>query len=242
MTRYLVAWLLASLSIDGAAHELITAESVQTYLAAVADLRKTIASKESAANRARAHVELGKTLDEIHDLLNRDLDAHGRVQGLPSNFLISELRARGSELAFAPESNRFLANLHHYREALKLEPVGPVAAEAKFRLLQGTFYESLTGDPLQPATQTRAQLVEQIRLGEGLLEMPLQNRERGETSFMLAIHYVQAARSGGDAQEQINFASRARALAAELVRSYPDSLRAATLTRLLDSLPAPAGR
>ncbi len=238
MRRTFVAFVLAGLSLDAIAHDLITAESAQTYLAAVAESQKTIASKEPATQRARAHLDLGRTLDEIRELLNRDLAAHGRVQGLPSNFLMNELKARGAELAFAPESNRFLANVQHYREALKLEPSGPVAADAAFRLLQGSFYDSFTSDPLQPAAQTRAQLAEQIRLGEGLLKIHQHHGEREETSFILAIHYVQAARAGRDAQEQAAFSRKARALAGEFLRNYPESMRAATLSRLLESLPA----
>jgi len=236
MMRAFVAFVLAGLSLDAIAHDLITAESTQTYLAAVAESQKRIASKEPAAKRAQAHLDLGRTLDEIRELLNRDLAAHGRVQGLPSNFLMSELKARGAEMAFAPETNRFLANVQHYREALKLEPSGPVAADAAFRLLQGYFYDSFTSDPLQPAAQTRAQLAEQIRLGEGLLKIRPRHGEREETSFILAIHYVQAARAGRDAQEQAAFARKARALAGEFLRNYPESMRAATLARLLESL------
>ena len=238
MLRTFVAFVLAGLSVVATAHDLITAESAQTYLAVVAASQRTIASKEPAAKRAQAHLDLGRTLDEIRELLNRDLAAHGRVQGLPSNFLMSELKARGAELAFAPETNRFLANVQHYREALKLEPSGPVAADAAFRLFQGTFYDSFTSDPLQPAAQTRAQLAEQIRLGEGLLKIHQRQGEREETSFILAIHYVQAARAGRDGQEQAAFARKARALAGEFHRNYPESMRAVTLSRMLESLPA----
>ena len=222
----------------GMAHDLITAESAQTYLVAVAELQKTIASKESAENRARAHLDLGKTLDEIRELLNRDLAAHGRVQGLPSNFLMGELKARNAELAFSAEKNRFLANVRHYGEALRLEPSGPVAADATFRLLQGTFYDSFDVDPLQPGTQTRAQLAEQIRLGEALLKAHPRHGEREETQFILAIHYVQAARAGGDAQERAAYAKKARALAGDFLNTYPESMRAATLPHLLEGLPA----
>lgn len=236
--RSLVVCALASLSLAAAAHDLITAESAQAWLATVAESRKTIESKEPAAKRARAHLELGKTLDEIRELLNLDLAAHGRVQGLPSSFLMSELKAHGAELAFAAETNRFLVNLQYYRAALKLEPSGPVAAEAGFRLLRGYFYDSFTSDPLQPAAQTRAQLTEQIRLGEGLLKVQSQPGEREETSFILAIHYMQAAHSGRDAQERAAFANKARALAGEFLWSYPESMRAVTLAHLLDSLPA----
>jgi hypothetical protein len=204
----------------------------------VAELQETIASKEPAAKRARAHLDLGKTLDEIRELLNRDLAAHGRVQGLPSNFLMSELKAHGAEMKFAAATNRFLANVQHYRDALRLEPSGPVAADAAFRLLQGTFYDSFTIDPLQPGAQTRAQMAEQIRLGEELLKLQQHHGEREETAFILAIQYVRAARAGRDAQEQSAFAKKARALAGDFLKTYPESMRAAALPHLLESLPA----
>ena len=238
MMRWLaLLWAAAGVA-PSLAHDLITAESAQAWLAAVAESQKAIASKEPAAKRARAHLELGKTLDEIRELLNLDLAAHGRVQGLPSSFLMSELKMRGAELAFSPETNRFLANLQHYRAALKLEPSGQIANDAAFQLLRGYFYDSFTGDPLQPGTQTRAQLAEQIRLGEGLLKAYPQHGGREETSFILAIHYMQAAHSGRDAQERAAFANKARALTGEFIGSYPESMRAATLSHLLDRLPA----
>ncbi|HEV8262982.1 MAG TPA: hypothetical protein VGQ19_19775, partial [Burkholderiales bacterium] len=65
-----------------------------------------------------------------------------------------------------------------------------------------------------------------------------QHGEREEISFILAVHYMQAARSGGDAQAQAAFANKARTLAAEFLRSYPESMRGATLLHLLESLPA----
>lgn len=237
--RALFAWVIAGLAVNVAAHDLITAESAQAYLAAVSTAQKIVASDAPPAERARAQLDLGKTLDEIRELLNRDLAAHGRVQGLPSSFLMSELKARGAELAYSRESKRFLANLQYYREALKLGPSGPVAAEASFRLLQGYFYDSFAGDPLHPAAQTRAQLAEQIKLGEALLKMQGPDGEREETAFILAIHYMQAVRSGGNPAEQTAFANKARALAGEFARSYPQSLRVATLSNLLDTLPVP---
>jgi hypothetical protein len=220
------------------AHDLITAESAQTYLAAVAKSQKTIASREPAAMRARAHLDLGNTLDEIRELLNRDLDAHGRVQGLPSNVLMSELKARGAELAYSPETNRFLANLQYYREALNLAPSGPAAADASFGLLRGYFYDSFTIDPLRPTSQTGVQLAGQIRLAEEFLGKYPRHVGGEEISFILAIHYVQAARAAERETDKAAFAQKARAMTSEFAKTYPESLRAAALPHLLEGLPA----
>lgn len=220
------------------AHDLVTAESAQTYLATVGELQKVIASKEPPSTRAQAHFDLGKLLDEIRDLLNRDLEAHGRIQGLPSNVLMSELRSRGTGLAYSADTNRFIANLAYYREAFRLAPSGEVAAAASFRLLQGYFYDSFATDPLQPASQTQAQLAEQIRLGEDLLKKYPQHAEREEASFIVLVHYVQAARTAERGRARAAFAQKARAMAGEFAKTYPDSLRAAALPHLLEGLPA----
>ena len=220
------------------AHDLVTAESVQSYLATVGELQKVIASKEPPSTRAQAHFDLGKLLDEIRDLLNRDLEAHGRVQGLPSNFLMSELRLRGSGLAYSADTNRFIANLQYYREALRLAPSGEAAAAASFRLMQGYFYDSFTTDPLQPAAHSQAQLAEQIRLGEDLLKKVPRHAEREEASFILVVHYVQAARTAERGSSRAAFAQKARVMAGEFTKTYPESLRTAALPHLLEGLPA----
>jgi hypothetical protein len=85
----------------------------------VADLQKTLASANAGEARAQARLQLGQTLDEIRELFNRDIEAHGKVQGLASSVLLSELTARGTPLAYSARANRFTANLTYYREALR---------------------------------------------------------------------------------------------------------------------------
>ncbi len=236
--RRAVLWIF-SLAVVApvSAHDLITAESVQAYLATQEKLQKITASPELPAARAKAWLELGTLLDAIRELLNRDLEAHGRIQGLPSNFLMSELKLRGTGLAYSADTNRFIANLQYYREALRLVPSGEVAAAASFRLLQGYFYDSFTTDPLQPAAQSQAQLAEQIRLGEDLLKKYPQHAEREEASFILVVLYVQAARAAERARDKASFAQKSRAMAGEFAKTYPESLRAAALPHLLEGLP-----
>lgn len=232
MIRHVVAWLVASLSLSAGAHDLFTAESIQAYLARVADLQKTLAPDNAREARAQASLQLGQTLDEIRELFNRDIEAHGRVQGLASNVLMSELTAHGAPLAYSARANRFTANLRYYRDALRWAPSGPIAAEASFGLLKGYFYDSFGDDPLQPVAQSRAQLSEQIRLGEALRRDFPRHAQREETSFILAIHYMQAARV--EAGARARFLEKAHVLVAEFAKAYPDSLRAATLATLLE--------
>jgi hypothetical protein len=236
MMRILVAIALASLSLDAGAHDLLTAESVQAYLFRVANLQKTLASGDGSEARARASLQLGQTLDDIRELFNRDIEAHGKVQGLASSVLMSELTVQGAPLAYSARVNRFTANLPYYRDALRWAPSGPIAAEASFRLLKGYFYDSFGDDPLQPVSQSRAQLAEQIRLGEALRRDFPRHAQREETSFILAIHYMQAARVSTEPGTRTRFLKDASELVAEFGKIYPNSLRVATLTALLEGV------
>jgi len=71
-------------------------------------------------------------LDDIRDLLNRDLAAHGRVQGLPTEYLVRSLSAKGLTLEVSQSLGRFPANVSWYRESLRVNPDSPHASEAMF--------------------------------------------------------------------------------------------------------------
>ena len=235
MLRALVACLVASLSMDAMAHDLITAESAQAYLATVAESQKTIASKAPAAKRALAHLDLGKTLDEIRELLNRDLAAHGKVQGLPSHYLVAELQRLGAPLAWAEQRRRFGANTHYFERALELSPHGPRAADAGLRLLQGRFYDSFDSDPLT-ADEPWPQLAGQIALAEDLMARDFPGDAREELEFIGAILHARANLGAPDAASRRSHGRRARQAIAAFEARYPDSLRSAVMPILREAL------
>jgi hypothetical protein len=223
------------LAVPAAAHDLVTAEAAQAYLARQQQLRHVVSHGGGNA-RAAASVELGQMLDGIRDLFNRDIEAHGKVQGLPSNFLMGELRARGDALAWSASRNRFTANVAHYREALRLPHDEATHAEASFRLLQGGFWDAFADDPLRPEAQAGGNIEEQIRLGEDYLRRHPRHAGNEEARFIVAIHCMQAAlaaRGGARAA----YARKARGLSEDYRASHPDSLRTATLLALLERLP-----
>jgi hypothetical protein len=235
------AALAAALCVGAAAacaHDLITAEAAARYLAQADRLLTVLRSEDPAPRRAEASTTLGRQLDEIRDLLNRDLAAHGRLQGLPTEYLVGALRERGVRLQVDPALGRYPANLSYYRDALALAPDGPHAADASLRLLQGYFYDSFTDDPLQPREQSWHRLQEQIQLGERFLHRNPQHADREEVEFILAVHYVQAARSGPDAATRLAYSARARRAASSFRTRYPDSMRVAAVEVLMESLPA----
>jgi len=235
MLRTLVACLVASLPLDATAHDLITAESAQAYLAAVAASQKTIASKEPAASRALAQLDLGKTLDEIRELLNRDLAAHGKVQGLPSNYLVAELRRQGVPLAWSEKRRRFGADTQYFERSLALAPRGPHATDAGLRLLLGRFYDSFESDPLA-AEESWPRLAEQIALVQDLAARDLPSDAREEVEFIGAILHARASLRAPDAGARRSHGRRAREAIVAFEARYPDSLRNALMPILREAL------
>ncbi len=218
-----------------AAHDLITAEHAEKYLARATQYRLSSKPAQPAPERAEAAYQLGRMLDEIREYLNRDIAAHGAVQGLASNRLVADLKARGAPLA-RDASGRFLANLDYYREALKFSPRGEREGDALYMLLQGYFYDSFDEDPLRPKNQSWAQLEEQIELAERLTGRFPKQADMEEARFILLIHYVQAARAAPQGSQAKAFAGKARAAIAEFQSRYPDSLRAAAMPVMSEAL------
>jgi len=232
-----VLYGLLCLATPAPAHDLITAAEVQRYLAEVEQNIVVIKSHQPAPRRAEANVALGRMLDEIRELLNRDVASHGQVNGLPSNLLMRELKAKGAPLAFSTSPAHFLANVQYYQAALRLGPDGMTGCEATLRWTRGYFYDSFDDDPLEPRGQSWEQLREQIDLGERYVQGCVQHPDMEEGRFILLVHYVQAARGANDPGLRAKYALRGRDGATEFRSRYPESLRAAAVSVLVEKLP-----
>ena len=235
MGRLLAIVCLLGMPVAGA-HESITADAVKAYLERAERLQKTLVSKPVRAVAAQASLDLGKMLDEIGELFNLDIDSHGKVQGLPSAFLMNELAARGLPLAYSARTRRYSPNMQWYRDALTAASAGPVAAEAGFRLVKGYFYENFDDDPLRPLDPDGVRLAEHILLAETWRPQIAQPQGREEMLFILAILHMQAidARAAG---ERATHVQKSRTLTEEFLKTYPQSLRAATLVALQERMP-----
>ncbi len=217
------------------AHDLLTADAVERYLRDAEKWRSSATAAAPPAQRAEALYRIGVMLDEVRDLLNADLAAHGKVQGLPSSYLIAELSRLGMPLARAAAGGRFLANRHYFEAALKLAPGAALAADAGLRLLQAGFYESFEQDPLDWRGDRR-ELAAQIALAESLLGRFPAHPGGEEIEFIAAILYARAARMPGrDAATR--YAAKARRASGDFLARYPDSMRAAAISVLREALP-----
>jgi hypothetical protein len=228
--------MIAALSGPARGHDLITAQSAQVYLTQAQQRLDTLQGRGGADKRAEAAVQLGRMLDEIRDLLNRDLAAHGRIQGLATEHLVQQLKAKGLTLEVSPDIGRIPANTRWYREALRLAPDGASANQALFGVVQGEFYDSFEADPLKPHQQTWSELKEQIGLCERFMTRAERSSDLEEAKFILTVLYTRAASMAPEQKQRAQFAAQGRAAIAQFQARYADSLRAAALPVLLDSL------
>lgn len=229
----IAAALLAAAA--ASAHDLITAESAERYLRQLGKWQALAAASAPATERAEAHYRIGLLLDEIRELLNRDLAAHGAVQGLPSNYLVAELRRQGAAPAWAARWGRFGANTHYFERALELAPRGPRAADAGLRLLQGRFYDSFASDPLA-ADESWPRLAAQIALAQDLMARDLPGDAREELEFIDAILHARASQSAPDTASRLSHGRKARRASAAFEARHPDSLRSAVMPMLREAL------
>lgn len=235
--RALLLLVMLSFACSAGAHDLITTDAAQRYLEDAARWHARSTSAPVASQRAEAHVKIGAMLDEIRELLNRDLAIHGKVQGLASNYLVAELTRLGTPLTYSDSRQIFLANSAYYRTALEIGFTGPLEREAKLRLLRDDFYDSFEFDPLQSA-QTWDQLQEQAELAEDLALNTAAEPDREEVRFIAALAYARAAKFAPDAKTAAGFRSRAMASAIAFEREYPDSMRSAAMPVVRDAMQA----
>ena len=216
------------------AHELITPETADRYITQAGRFSGVMKSRDSASVRADAALSLAKMLDEIRELLNRDIASHGRIQGLPSQLLVDRLKQTGHALVWIEPLGRFGAPVELYKTALDLDPKSKRSHEALAGFLFGSFYDSFRDDPLKPINAEGTSLHSLIETGERLARDYPREAFVEEARFITAVALVRAVRAGfGDRKMQT---AKARELMTRFQRDYPDSLRSAAIPVFLDAL------
>ena len=212
------------------AHDSINAEGRKNYLAKLQEWHTTLSSSAPVPVRAKAQYQIAVMLDEIRDLFNQDVISHGKIKGIETSTLLSELGRGEDKLELSPKTGLYIAHLKPYREAIRLDPKATFVDHARYMLLKSQFYDSFSDDPLKPIAQSKEELTEMITIGEALLKSKdaLVNME--EVRFILAVHYIQAIVQKSlpkeEAQKKVN------KLLQDLRKDSPQSLKIPTIEAL----------
>ena len=212
------------------AHDSINAEGRKNYLAKLQEWHTTLSSSAPVPVRAKAQYQIAVMLDEIRDLFNQDVISHGKIKGIETSTLLSELGRGEDKLELSTKTGLYIAHLKPYREAIRLDPKAAFVDHARYMLLKSQFYDSFSDDPLKPIAQSKEELAEMITIGEALLKSKdaLVNME--EVRFILAVHYIQAMVQKSlpkeEAQKKVN------KLLQDLRKDSPQSLKIPTIEAL----------
>lgn len=235
MSRLLLLAAASLLSVNGLAHDLISAESAQSWIAELGELRSLQQTSTDATRKGEAAYRMGVVLETIRGLLNQDLQSHGEVSGLSSQYLVVALKERGLAFDYSTPRRQFMSRAGYFREALELAPAGLFAADAGFRLLDAMYQDNLGHDPLGAAVAPTVS-TEMIALAEHLGTTYPTHTQREEIEFIAAILYTRAARDCRKSAAAAGYLKKARRSMADFERRYPASLRAAAMPVLRDAL------
>jgi hypothetical protein len=219
-----------------AAHETIDAERVNVILAAadVAAIRAKSAAESSS--EAEALFALGMVEVEATATLNRDLAAHSGHLTFNGDLLQKALEQRGLNPRFDDAIGRYRLPTVSLERALHLAPHSPDALRARFELLKAGFYESFVLDPFQLVGMSFDDLARQVVEAKALASVLPSPDDAEEAAFIHAIDLARAARSAGEPETARTYASKARIALAAFAEAYPQSMRAASASVILEGL------
>jgi hypothetical protein len=232
----LVGLFLVIAVAGAAAHEIIDLEKANE-LAAAADSAADQARKASdQETRGGTLFSLGAVLVEATDLLNRDMAAHSGQLTVNGQLMLRGFAHRNLAPQFDEALKRYLLPRQQLQEAIRLAPAASYAPRARFALLKSSFYESFAFDPFKPVHADISELQKESSEAEALIPLLDDADEREEAAFIHAIDLAREVKLAADAKIASDTEPKARAALKIFAETYPDSMRAASASVVLQGL------
>lgn len=221
-------------------HLVLDGEVARPLLADIARaLRASEAGAPSAAG-AEALYTLGERVQQLVELMNHDLVAHG--ESLYAELVARRLLQYGVQVRRREGELRYRYDLAAFREYLRRAPDGARAADAKFQLIAAAFYGSVGRDEAELVGTDLEGLRQAITAKERFLDEHPQHGRTRDVRFFLAVDYYRMATHSPDPEAARRYARLAsRALQAILQRD-PGTAEARTAEVLLGKLRHGPGR
>ena len=184
-TACLLMGLLFLYPLPARAHEVLGPVAVNSILKSIGQARQTLASDLPAQQKEKAVLEIGFQGHTLMKLINAEIQEHGNGQQGLIDLAIRRSRQMDVEIAFSEKKKVYLYDFLEFEEYLRLAPQGEYAAEAKFALLERSFYEH-TGGEKDPA-----RMEEQLNQKKKFLaDYPDFNR-RADLELLLTLDYYE---------------------------------------------------
>ena len=222
-----------ALASPAAAHDI---ERAETLLGEIADHRRVAAEAPTDAERAEGLFRLGETTETLVAAVNQDVTAHGN-RDLFAELVVKRLQASALNVAWAPRENRYVYDLAAFRDYLRRAPVGPRAAEAKFRLIARSFYATLGPDPAALVGTDVAGLLRAVADEERFVKEHATHERAQTVRFFLAVDQYRLARNVSDAKTRREYEGRARQALQQTVERSAEAFEVRAAQTLLETLP-----
>jgi hypothetical protein len=232
----LVGFFLVVAIAEGAAHETIDLEKANELVAAADSAEDRVRKAYDQGTEGQTLFSLGAVLIEATDLLNRDMAAHSGQLTLNGQLLLNGFAQRNLAPRFDEALNRYLLPKQQLQEAIRLAPGASYAPRARFALLKASFYESFAFDPFKPLHADVLALQQESSEAETLVRLLEDPDEREEAAFIHAIDLAREVKLATDAGIASTIEAKARAALRIFAEAYPDSMRAASASVILQGL------
>jgi hypothetical protein len=234
--RWSIGLFVAALATAAAAHEIIDVDRANELVASVDVAAGGVAKASGQDAQGETLFFLGTILIDATDLLNRDLAAHSGQLTINGELLLKALSKRNLAPQFAEALHRYLIPRHPLQEAIRLAPSAAYVPRARFGLLKASFSESFAFDPFKPQRVDISALESESSEAERLTGLLNDPEEKEEAAFIQAIDLARAVKLAAPGETQPTIEARARAALKAFAEAYPDSMRAASATVILQGL------
>jgi len=234
--RWPVGFFLAAAAAGAAAHEIIDLDRANELVAAADKAAERVINASDPAAKSERLFSLGTVLIEATDLLNRDTAAHSGQLTLNGEILLKALSQRNLVPQFDDALHRYLLPRQQLQEAIRLAPAAAYAPRARFALLKASFYESFAFDPFKPLRANISAFDNESSEAEALARLLEDPEEKEEAAFIQAIDLAREVRLAPNAEISSTVGPKARAALKGFAEAYPDSMRAASATVILQGL------
>ena len=233
----LLVGLFLVMAISGAAgHETIDLDKANELVAAADSAAERVRKAYDQETEGETLFSLGAVLIEATDLLNRDMAAHSGQLTLNGQLLLKGFAQRNLAPQFDEALNRYLLPKQQLQEAIRLAPAASYAPRARFALLKASFYESFAFDPFKPLHADISALQQESSEAEALVRLLGDPDEREEAAFIHAIDLAREVKLATNAEIASTMEAKARAALKTFAEAYPDSMRAASASVILQGL------
>jgi len=227
-----VTLLLAAAPISSYADVILKPEEAQGILIDIARYRKESKEGGTEEKKLEALFGIGVRVQELLDLMNRDIKNHGL--GTPDGYsnpfaelVVKRLQEYGIRVTLV-EKQYYGLPLYTYdfaafHEYLKLAPRGKRAADIRFQMLLYTFDWTMGSDPAELRNTDLAGLLQTVAEEEKFLKDYPTYPEIEKVRFFLTVDYYRLYKHSPDGKKAKEYKKLTLQALEELKRKHPDS-------------------